>query len=234
MDRFEKCIDVRTDKDKLYKIRNFVIEEDKREFSKYFFKGEWEAAREAFLKKYSYIFNENKRKALDFQFKKDTSLRSFVHRKIIALSTYTTLTLDNQLEMILAELPSEISCLFTTHLKIHATKTEILEFCDCVQDIVEEHENSEASIDTTLTHLIQQEHQTDVVQDLDTFNDFSSDDETEIESSEERSSNSSIPSRSGKRRRGHKSYKHPPFKILRVIAEGTGSSQSSTSSVSHF
>ncbi|KAJ6639456.1 hypothetical protein Bhyg_12201 [Pseudolycoriella hygida] len=228
LDRFEKCVDVKTDKDKLYKIRNFVIEEHKPEFSKYFFKGEWEAAREAFLKKYSYAFTENKRKALDFKLQADTSLRSFVHRKIIALTTYTTLKLENQLEVILAELPSQISSLFTRNLKLNATKTEILVFCDTVQDNVDELENSEASGNTTLTL---QQSQTDDAQDLELFH--SSDDQTEICSSETERSNSSVSNRSRKRRKGHESANRArPSKIVRVIAEGTESSQSSTTSLS--
>lgn len=34
---FEKCVDVKTDNDKLFKIRNFVIPDDKSEFINNFF-----------------------------------------------------------------------------------------------------------------------------------------------------------------------------------------------------
>lgn len=232
LDRFERCYDVKTDRDKLFKIRSFVNEEDKADFSKYFFKAEWEVARGEFLKKYSYIFTENKRKALDFHFKEDTGLRSFVHKKMTALSMYTTLQLNNQLEIILAELPSDISCLFTRHLKINATKTEILEFCDSIQDLVDDDEKFDTSGNTTLISEFQQRQQADVVQDLEIFSYVSSDDQTEIESSEEQSSNSS---RGRKRGRGKESRKWGgPSKIGKVIVEGTESSRSSTSSVSNF
>lgn len=78
---FEKCPDVKSDKDKLYKLRNFVRESDKSEFSTMFFKGDWQGARSTFLQKYSMEFTVNKNKELGLSFEKETSLRSFVAKK---------------------------------------------------------------------------------------------------------------------------------------------------------
>lgn len=98
---FEKCSVVKTEKEKLYKLRNFVNENDKLEFSTIYFKGDWQRARITFLQKYSMEFTKNRKRELDFSFENETSLRSFVARKMNALATYTTLSVENQLEVIL-------------------------------------------------------------------------------------------------------------------------------------
>lgn len=225
---YEKCSDVRADKDKLYKIRNFANDEHKPEFSNHFFKGQWEVARQAFLKKYSLIFTENKRNALNFQFSKETGLRSFVHRKIIALSTYTTLTLNNQMEVILGELPIEISNLFILHLKINATKSEILEFCNSIHDIADADMSSGASGNTTPTPQSQQQQQSEVAQDMEMFSYHESDAQSDIESSEGRSSSSAV---SRKRSRGKATRgRGRPKKI----SKGTDDSEESRSSTSSY
>lgn len=134
LDKFEKCTDVKTDKDKLFKIRNFVNQIDRSEFSALFFKSDWATSRQVFLKKYSLQFTENKRNELSFCFQKEETLRSFVQRKMKAMSTFTTLSLQHQMEMILVDLPSNISNLFIIHNKMNRTKFEILEFCDTIEE----------------------------------------------------------------------------------------------------
>lgn len=219
---FENCKDVTTEKEKLFKLRNFVNEEDKAEFSSLFFKCNWEAVRQTFLKKYAFTFTENKKKALNFGFFEETSLRSFVHRKMTALSTYTTLKLNNQMEMILAELPNEISNLFITNLKINASKSEILEFCESVQELVDGmNAETSASGNVTPTPQLEQQQQSEVVQDMEIF---TYDSEVLSESSSELSSSSKRGRKSGGAISASRARGRPP-KILKSIREDSGSSE---------
>lgn len=135
---FEKCSDIKSEKDKLYKLRNFVNENDKPEFSKLFFGSDWQAAKSTFLQKYSMKYTQNKQKDLDFNYENESSLRSFVARKMDALSTYTTLSVENQIEVILLELPNSIANCFIVEDKLNSTKEEILQFCDVIQEFIED------------------------------------------------------------------------------------------------
>lgn len=68
LDEFEKCTDVKTAKDKLFKIRNFVNQSDRSEFSALFFKA---TARQAFLKKNTHLpLPKIKEKNLPFALKR--------------------------------------------------------------------------------------------------------------------------------------------------------------------
>lgn len=64
-------------------------------------------------------------------------IRSFVDRKLKSLSTYTSLPLINQMEVVLMDLPNEISNLFLIHEKLICSKSEILEFCDSIQELAQ-------------------------------------------------------------------------------------------------
>lgn len=221
---FEKCVDVQTDKDKLFKIRNFVNPDEKSEFSKYFFKGDWPSARFNFIKKYSLSFTLNKKRDLSFGFDKETGLRSFVHRKIKAMTMYTSLSLENQLEMILIELPDEISNQFIVHDKLHCKKEEVLEFCDSIQEFVE---GLTARNITPTAHLVPDAEDT-VMQELEIFN--YDPDESEA---------SSVGSKQKPSTRGKAKGSRPvgrPRKILRRVAENSEISEvgSTASSVSQF
>lgn len=163
---FEKCDDVKTDKDKVFKIRNFVNLEDRHVFSKFFFMSDWSTARSAFLKKYSLALTKNKKTELDFTFEEETSLRSFALRKMKALSTYTRLPVENQLKIILNELPVEVSNLFIVHDKMNRTKADILEFFETIQEIMED-KYDEPDNNVTLTANPIEQNQ--IVQDLEVF-----------------------------------------------------------------
>ncbi|KAJ6649031.1 hypothetical protein Bhyg_04263 [Pseudolycoriella hygida] len=163
---FEKCEDAKT-KDKLFKIRNFVKLEDKQTFSKLYFTSDWSTAKSIFLKKYSLAFTTNKKAQLDFTFDQEASLRSFVLRKMKALSTYTSLSLQNQLEIILNELPVEISNLFIVHDKMNCTKADILEFCDSIQEIIEDKYDEP---DNNVTLTVDPVERNRVMQDLEECN----------------------------------------------------------------
>lgn len=133
---FEKCRDSKTDKDKMFKIRHFVDKCHTAEFSKLYFTSDWLTVKSTFLKMYSLPFAQNKKRELDIDFNEETTLRSFVERKLISLSKYTTLPFINQMEMVINDLPSEISSLFIANEKM-TVRTEILDFCDSIQDLVE-------------------------------------------------------------------------------------------------
>ncbi|KAJ6634579.1 hypothetical protein Bhyg_13153 [Pseudolycoriella hygida] len=179
---FEKCDDTKTEKEKLFKIRNFVNQEDKQAFSKLFFTSELSTARVKFLKKYSLAFTTNKKKELDFRFEQDTSLRSFMCKKMKALSTYTRLSFENQLDIILNELPVEVSNLFIVHDKINCTKKDLLEFCDSIQEIMEDMNNES---DRSVTLTVDPIERNQCMQDLEIFD---SETMSEIVSSEINSS----------------------------------------------
>ncbi len=105
------------------------------EFSELFFTSDWSNMRQAFIKKYSASFTANKKRDLSIDFNEETSLRSFVDRKLKSLSSYTSLPFINQMEVVLIDLPNEISNLFLIHDKLTCSKSEILEFCDSIQDL---------------------------------------------------------------------------------------------------
>ncbi len=65
------------------------------------------------------------------------SLRSFVEQKLVNLSKYTTFSLTNQMEIILNDLPAEISALFITNEKMTCAKADILDFCESIQDFAD-------------------------------------------------------------------------------------------------
>ncbi|XP_037029366.1 uncharacterized protein LOC119069419 [Bradysia coprophila] len=132
---YEKCRDIKYDEDKMFKIRNFVDASHKAEFSEMYHTSDWQTVRKAFLKRYALSFIENKKRALNVDFFEELSLRSFVERKLNGFSSYTTLTFINQMEMVLCDLPIEISCLFLVNEIMTRSKTEILDFCDMVQDL---------------------------------------------------------------------------------------------------
>lgn len=90
-----------------------------------------------FLKTYSLSFAKNKKRHLNIDFAETSSLRSFVELKLSSLSMFTTLPFLNQIEMVMNDLPVEVSSLFIVHEKMTANKTEILNFCDSIQDLVE-------------------------------------------------------------------------------------------------
>lgn len=164
---FEKCSDVKTEKDKLYKLRNFVDENDRPQFSTLFFKEDWVTARATFLKIYSLQFTENMVKELSFSFEEETSLRSFVAKKMNAMSTYTSLPLKNQLEIILSELPTQIANIFIAEDKLNKTKTEILEFCELFQEYCDYTEDT--NTETTILPTSPDVPRRNGVQDLDVF-----------------------------------------------------------------
>ncbi|KAJ6634622.1 hypothetical protein Bhyg_13198 [Pseudolycoriella hygida] len=134
---FEKCHDVSTDDDKISKIRYFVNEEHKAEFSQIRFTGNWATAKTKFLTTYSLPFIENKKRDMNFDFKEEANLRSFFNRKFSMFAKYTTLPFVNQMEIILNDLPIDIAHLFMVHGKFDNDKNDILDFCDSVQDISE-------------------------------------------------------------------------------------------------
>lgn len=117
---------------------------------------------------------------MDFTFDEKTSLRSFVVRKMKALSTYTRLSVENQLEIISNELPVEVSNLFIVHAKMNCTKADILEFCGTIQEIMEV-KYDEPDKNVTLTANPTDRSQ--VIQDLEVF-DYDSEIMSEIDSSE--------------------------------------------------
>ncbi len=231
---FEECDDIKTDKDKLYKIRNFVNLEDKCVFSELFFKSDWSTARSTFLKKYSLAFTENKKRELAFTFNEETSVRSFVNKKMVTLSTYTRLSVQNQLEIILNELPVEVSNLFILHDKMNCTKIDILEFCDTIQELMEPDDAS----DKNATLKASPVNQVEVIQDLEVFN-YEPQIASEIDSSEVETSDlekatggrKKLVAKSTKRSRTER-LSGRPSKIKRILCNDDD--ESTTSSCSNF
>lgn len=122
--------------------------------------------------------------------------------------------------MILAELPNEISNLFLMDLKLNCTKNEILEFCDSIQEFVDEI-NPETS--GSVTPTAQSDQQSGIIQDMEIFN-YRADDQSEVESSSGLSSSST---HSRKRVKANASRgRGRPRKILKVITEDCETSQS--------
>lgn len=228
---FESCDDTETDKDKLFKIRNFVNPEDKRVFSTLFFQSDWPTARSTFLKKYLLAFSKNKKMELDFTFDDETSLRSFVLRKMKALSTYTRLSVENQLEIILNELPIEVSNLFIQNDKMDCTKTEILEFCDTIQEIIDDiYDEPDKNVTLTVNPI----DQSQVEQDLEEFN-CDTQDSWEIDPSEVETSDLDKAA-GGRKNSVKKSAKRSravglrgrPSKISKIICDNDDDSSTTT------
>lgn len=90
-----------------------------------------------FLKLYSLSFVQNKKRSLNIDFAEAISLRSFVEMKLTSLSTFTTLPFVNQVEMVINDLPEQVSAAFIVNEKMTGNKTEILNFCDTIQDLLE-------------------------------------------------------------------------------------------------
>lgn len=239
LNEFEKCGDAKTEKDKLFKIRNFVKSEDRRVFSEYFLNNDWSTAKSTFLKKYSLAFTINKKAELDFPFNEENGLRSFVLRKMKALSTYTSLSVQNQLEIILNELPVEVSNLFIVHDKIHCTKADILDFCDTLEDYLEE-ECDEPDKNVTITANPIEQSQL-VVQDLEVFENYT-ETVSETESSElETSETSDLDTAAGSRKNANKNsakrsrgegLRGRPRKYMKIVCNDDD--QSTTSTGSYF
>lgn len=159
-------MNIEPNKGKLFKIRDFVKEEDRQEFSTLFFKGDWETARNLLLYKYSYAFTVNKKRELSCAFDGNTSLRGFFIDKMDAISTYTSLNFKNQIEIILADLPNEISNLFIIKDKMNSSKADILKFCDSIQEFAN---SLNAGRSGSTTPIPPSEHEDEVVQEMEIF-----------------------------------------------------------------
>lgn len=83
------------------------------------------------------MFAENKKRELQIDFNTASSLRTFVERKLESFAKFTTLPFLNQMEMVLNDLPAEISTLFITNEMLTDNKNEILVFCDSIQELIE-------------------------------------------------------------------------------------------------
>lgn len=137
LNSFEKCDDVKLEKDKMFKIRHFVDDNHRAEFSNMYFNSNWSNMRLTFIKKYSLTFTENKRREMNIDFNEESSLRSFMEKKLDSMEKFTTLPFVNQIEIALAAMPSNISNLFLLKEKMNCSKQEILEFCDTIQELIE-------------------------------------------------------------------------------------------------
>lgn len=219
LEEFEKCHDVKTEKDKLYKLRNFVKENDKAMFSTLFFQNDWQRARSKFLERYSMEFTQNKKKALCFSFESEAGLRSFVERKMNAMASYTTLPTENQLEVILSELPNEVANIFIVENKLKCTKAEILEFCDVIQEGCD---STDTESSTTVTGA---DSQSSIVQELEIFT-F----QEGIESSDTASTSTNSSGRVGRGKVKRSNRSGRPAKIPRTISEETFTDGESDSS----
>lgn len=91
----------------------------------------------AFLKLYTLPFVQNKKRELEVDFDESETLRSFFERKFASLSNFTTLPFVNQVEIIMNDLPVEISCLFIHEEKMLDNKKDILDYCDSIQILME-------------------------------------------------------------------------------------------------
>lgn len=73
---------------------------------------------------------------MEIDFEESSTLRSFMERKLISLSKFTTLPFLNQMEIALNDLPIQISSLFILNEKMTCKKSEILDFCDSIEEFV--------------------------------------------------------------------------------------------------
>lgn len=92
---------------------------------------------------YSLSFSENKKSELQIDFNGASSLRSFVERKLTSFDKFTTLPFINQIEMVMNDLPVQISSLFLTNEMMTGNKNDILCFCDSIQELVGTMTNTE-------------------------------------------------------------------------------------------
>ncbi len=74
---------------------------------------------------------------MNADFNEAMSLWLFVSVKLSNLEKFTTLPFINRMEIILNELPVEISYLFMVNEMFNRTQNEILEFCYSVQDVAD-------------------------------------------------------------------------------------------------
>lgn len=167
-----------------------------------------------FLKLYSLSFVQNKKRNLNIDFDETNSLRSFVELKLTSLSTFTTLPFVNQVEMVINDLPEQVSAAFIVNEKITGNKTEILNFCDTIQDVFE-----------TFTTTNDRQNEADHAQPS------GSNMEMEIFTFEPKKRSVSEPSRGGRGsnrgvRGGKITKKGRPAKKLTPIVEDTGSTDS--------
>jgi dsDNA-binding SOS-regulon protein len=139
---FVKASDNKTDELKKFNILKFVDDEHKTEFTEMYFSNNWDDVRKFFLKKYGPTYNENKNKALSLKFEDCYSLRDYFVRKYEAFKTFTTLNDFQAVEVILSTLPDHLSNLFFTKDKIDKKFDDILEFCDMIENQVEQIYNS--------------------------------------------------------------------------------------------
>lgn len=84
-----------------------------------------------------------------------------------AMSTYTSLPLEHQLEIILSELPTDIANIFIVEDKLNQTKAEILDFCDLIQQHCENIDSTHT--DTTSLPTSPDVTRSESVQDLEVF-----------------------------------------------------------------
>lgn len=132
-------------------------------FSEMFFTTDWPSMRNAFIKAYAGRFTENKKVATNIDFRKEHSLRSYVDRKLKSLSMYTTMPLVNQMEVVLMDLPDEVSNLFLVNEKLTCQKSEILDFCDVIYDFAKSFQQNSGNQETvTRNSTDQPEPQTNV------------------------------------------------------------------------
>lgn len=124
------------------------------------------------------------KRELRINFDEETTLRSFVQRKLSNLSAYTTLPLINQMEMVLNDLPSEIAYLFIQKEKMTGSMTEILEFCDSIQDFASDFAASIRMTTENESPKHEEEHPVESFQALNRMESFTFDPdlESEIES----------------------------------------------------
>ncbi|KAJ6645773.1 hypothetical protein Bhyg_00982 [Pseudolycoriella hygida] len=83
--------------------------------------------------------SQKEKKEINIDFNKEPDLRSFVNRKLLGLSTYTTLAFVNQMEIILNDLPEELAYLFMVNEIFNCSADDLLDFCDSVQEVVDTH-----------------------------------------------------------------------------------------------
>ncbi|KAJ6642899.1 hypothetical protein Bhyg_07855 [Pseudolycoriella hygida] len=172
INQFEKCIDVKADKDKMYNIRHFVDESHRAEFSRLFFTSDWQSVKSAFIQIYSLSFVVNKKREMCIDFDESSSLRSFMERKLTSLSKFTTLPFLNQVEIALNDLPIEISNLFIVNEKMTSKKSQILDFCDTIEEIVETWRKTVKvgdNVDETEQESNRTENQTEPVNRMEVF-----------------------------------------------------------------
>lgn len=171
-------------------------------------------------------FAQNKKRELQIDFNEETSLRSFMERKLMSLSTFTTLPFINQMEMAMNDLPIEISSIFITNEKMTSGKAEILDLCDSIQDLVETMRETTQGLLTNIeessqpsNHMeIESSRQTNLMEIFDESDSMSVDDTPESSHGRDRGAKDVTRGAIAKRGRGR------PSKKLKTILEDTESS----------